>query len=200
MFSTKTFTILLLIGLSSVYGMPYVVSPRDTHDNVVEKPFNDATGSTFVGSNDECDFSNECGNGFCITTYTLSSPNGTEKTCLCAEGYVDYEGGVCNEQKLRRTSAFAMSFIFGLLGGDYFYMARGSSEYNGLGSFCLIMLVISAILKFISQSSESSSSTVCGLFGYVIWVGLFVWWIVRWIQIVAGPCYFKDGMDICLTQ
>ena len=76
-----------------------------------------------------CTSQGECGEGTCNV-----------EVCKCTEGWINYDGKPCSYALKSKFSAFIISFLFGPLGADWFYLARGSIGYIIAGIFKLLTL------------------------------------------------------------
>lgn len=151
---------------------------------------------------DQCIFDDDCGHGKCVLKQTRKDPNGTH-VCECDQNYIDHDGQICNYEKKNRVIAFIFSFILGALGTDWFYLAEGNSEYNGIGVLKLLMLPILCVVicvvicgAFPTGSLYMKSCAAC--IGCLVVAGYITWYFVDWIRIAADPCNFKDGNGVCL--
>lgn len=86
----------------------------------------------------KCQFDDDCGHGECVISFSRQFPNGTS-ACQCSSSYAS-RNGVCNYERRDKVTAFIVSLLFGYLGVDWFYLARGSPKYNGLGVLKLFTL------------------------------------------------------------
>ncbi len=118
-----------------------------------------------VEASTNCQYDEDCGHGSCAVQYSRQFPNGT-RVCECNSRYVS-RGGVCNYEKRDKVTAFLVSFFVGLLGVDWFYLARGVPKYNGLG-----------VLKLFTVGG-------CG-----------IWWLADWIRILADDFDDGNGVEL----
>lgn len=80
----------------------------------------------------------DCGHGSCEIYDTIDDTT-VQLMCKCDNAYID-RNGVCNYRQKLLASSFLYSFFLGGFGGDYFYLARGSSKYIVLGVFKALTL------------------------------------------------------------
>lgn len=135
---------LCLIGICAL-GFFSITSPEQRED----------LRRALIGS--QCTSSQDCGNGSC-------EPDGPSRfACKCDDGYLSVNG-VCNYRQKTQVAAFLLSFFFGIIGVDYFYLStcQPCDCYIGLG--------------FLNIFTGG---------------GVGIWWLVRWIWIAVGT--FVDG-------
>lgn len=99
-----------------------------------------------------CNSSQECGHGTCVKSNIIDA----EYVCECDDFYINRHNGTCNYKMRPKLNTFMASFFGGGVGADWFYLARGSSRYNGAGAGKLL--------------------TACGL---------TIWCTVDWIRVLC---------------
>lgn len=105
----------------------------------------------------ECISNSDCNYGRCELIKDAFGNHHNNTECICNEGYIDYNNGICNYKQKKQLVAFLLSFFVGSFGVDWFYLAMGNAGYIVAGVFKLL---------------------TCGGFG--------IWWIVDWIRILVS--------------
>ena len=198
------FLVLLVVSLSHHH-------PTQRHSQ--EHVYN---GNPSVIMLDTCKENNLCNHGTCIL---LESNN---VSCRCEKPYVDYTGEACSKKGKSMVSAFLISFFFGGLGADWFYMSSGDPVYILIGCVKLIILFLlplslcwiwklGILSKWILDSYTYTETDKSGC----VWILLFwimpgilviicltgsVWWVVDWARVVDEGRMIKwtDGQGVAL--
>jgi hypothetical protein len=120
------------------------------------------------------------------------------KVCQCNDGYITWQtSDICAYKQISKLAAFLVSFFFGPLGVDWFMLSRGDGGYIAAGVLKLFMpcgfcVVLSCILMGgRHENAKACIIIVANVLRIIVTVGLFIWWLVDWIRILANS--FPDG-------
>lgn len=93
----------------------------------------------------------DCGNhGYC-------TPNTSGIwTCQCQDRYIDADTTLCGYRLKDQTILFLLAFAYGIIGVNWFWLARGNACYNCAGAAKLL---------------------TCG--------GCGLWWLIDWIMVLV---------------
>ena len=127
----------------------------------------------------------ECGRGFCQAY-----------VCQCYRGYITWKWmEVCNYKQRTKLTAFLVSFFVGVLGIDWFVLARGNAGYIVAGIIKLLISLACAIgwpvLVVRFSKKDSRLLAIGNVINATLSLTAFVWWLTDWIRILANV--FADG-------
>ncbi len=108
-----------------------------------------------------------------------------------------------NYKSKSRLIAFTLSFAFGILGVDWFYLSAGSLTYVIIGIIKMIFGVIGLVIPCFLRCLRSDGSNIIGLSIFIIFVfsmtiSTFSWWIADLFRISNNM--FKDGNNQNLSE
>ena len=112
------------------------------------------------------------------------------------------EGEVTDENKRSKLAAFLISFFAGGFGADWFYLSRGVFIYIVVGIVKLLLIGQAGICCCQARCETCCCcctfgdclKTCFGPCGWLISIGIFIWWVVDWVRILTDS--FPDGKGV----
>ena len=106
----------------------------------------------------------------CVSIYDPVCNHGMcrNRQCVCDKGWITWKDGqTCSYEQKTKLEAFLVSFLVGVLGVDWFVLAKGKAGY-----------------------------IVAGVFKLLTFGGLGVWWLVDWIRVLADSFHDGNGAPL----
>jgi TM2 domain-containing membrane protein YozV len=109
-----------------------------------------------------------------------------EDKCACLE---PYGGDDCSHPRKSKVAAFLLSFCFGALGADRFWLG-----YTGIGIAKLLLNLFIGIPACVSRcvGGKKVLGAISGCWG----LGMFLFWIIDWSFILTNRLYEANGIQL----
>lgn len=132
----------------------------------------------------------ECGRGVCRAD-----------VCQCYRGYITWKWmEVCNYEQRTKLTAFLVSFFVGILGIDWFVLARGNAGYIIAGIIKLMISLACSIgwpvLVIRFSKKDSRALAIGNIINATLSVTAFVWWLTDWIRVLGNVFYDGHGAPL----
>jgi hypothetical protein len=119
-------------------------------------------------------------NGYCHFSDITTDPQGN---CGCSPAYA---GPECEYRRKSQLGTWLLSFIFGTLAADRFYLG-----YTGIGTAKIVcMMVVPCIFVIIAKKTEIH---LFGCISVLISLGMFGWWLYDVCVIGMGTLLDYNG-------
>ena len=142
----------------------------------------------------------------------LSAPASLKQSGSDDGGNDDVEEGEVSDdnagvEKRSKLYAFLISFFAGGLGADWFYLSRGVFIYIIIGIVKLFLIGQAGICCCLFKCETCCCCTfgeclkTCfGPCGWVVSIGIFIWWVVDWVRILTDTFPDGNGMELIIDM
>jgi len=119
--------------------------------------------------------------------------------CQCEKGWITWcNSRPCSYKQTSKILAFVLSFTFGYIGIDWFFLSQKDSLYILCGVLKLLISTGCCIWSPLAARSKSkSATTAASCLSVSLTLIAFIWWFVDWIRILLNS--FPDGNGASLV-
>jgi hypothetical protein len=116
-----------------------------------------------------------------------------DQTCECEKGWITWsQSQPCSYQQSSKMMVFAVSFIVGSAGVDWFVLSRKDSLFILCGILKFLILTGCCIWNPLAATSKSKHAmTGASCLSLFLSLISLIWWIADWIRILLDS--FPDG-------
>lgn len=119
--------------------------------------------------------------------------------CVCDKGWLTWlNSRQCSYKQTSKIFAFVLSFLFGFVGIDWFFLSRKDTLYILCGILKLLISTGCCIWSPLAAKSKSkNATTAASCLSVSLTLIAFIWWFVDWIRVLFNS--FPDGNGASLV-